>query len=123
MRTWQAIYEDLTRQRIVDRFTLRQLIKIFIEESDWIGTSEQLVQLKALQWEITGIRPGNCTGCNLDVLKNMTKWALKYEQENEIIIDNRGLVIDWGKHNGTNSNDSVRHTGKRKNKVYSTDNK
>jgi len=105
MRTWQAIYEDLTKNT-GQRFTLRQLIDIFKRESDWIGTSEQLVQLKALQWEITGIRPGNCTGCNLDVLINMARWVEKYEQEN-----------------GTNSNDSVRHTGKRKNKVYSTDNK
>jgi hypothetical protein len=105
MRTWQAIYEDLIKDT-GQRFTLRQLIDIFKRESDWIGTSEQLVQLKALQWEITGIRPGNCTGCNLDVLINMARWVEKYEQEN-----------------GTNSNDSVRHTGKRKNKVYSTDNK
>jgi hypothetical protein len=105
MRTWQAIYEDLIKDT-GQRFTLRQLIDIFKRESDWIGTSEQLVQLKALQWEITGIRPGNCTGCNLDVLINMARWVEKYEQEN-----------------GTNSDGGVRHKPKRKNKVYSTDNK
>lgn len=96
MRTFEQIYADI----IADtgkRFTIRQLLEIYERESDWVGTPEQLLQLREMSTEITGIRPGTCIGCNLEVLKNMARWTTNYELKH-----------------GTNSNGGVRHSRKSK---------
>ncbi len=96
MRTFEQIYSDIIADRGL-RFTLRQLLSIFENESDWVGAPEQLLQLREMSTEITGIRPGTCSGCNIEVLHNMNNWVKNYEAKN-----------------GTNSNGGVRHSRKSK---------
>jgi hypothetical protein len=83
MRTYKSIYDDLCADTGA-KYTLKELLRIFERESDWLGKTEQLIKLRELVIEITGIRPGTCHGCNLDVLQNMLRFLNKYESENPI---------------------------------------
>ncbi len=80
MRTFQEIYADL--EAVTEQHSLVQLIKIFENENSWIGSAFQLMKLKEIYTEITGIRPGSCSGCNIDMLINMIRWVNRYEKEN-----------------------------------------
>ena len=83
MITYKDIYADLCADT-GHKHTLKELLRIFERESDWLGKTEQLLKLRELVTEITGIRPGTCHGCNLDVLQNMLRFLNKYESENPI---------------------------------------
>ena len=83
MRTYKDIYADLCADT-GHKHNLKELLRIFERESDWLGKTEQLLKLRELVTEITGIRPGTCHGCNLDVLQNMLRFLNKYESENPI---------------------------------------
>jgi hypothetical protein len=83
MRTYKDIYADLCADT-GHRHTLKELLQIFESNSEWIGKTEQLLRLRELILEITGIRPGTCPGCNLETLKNMLRFLNKYESENPI---------------------------------------
>lgn len=78
--TYADIYAQM-QEDTGDRFTLLQLIEIFRNESDWVGTPFQLMKLKELITNITGIRPGNCSGCNINVLVDLNRWVMNYEKE------------------------------------------
>lgn len=78
--TYQQIYEKL-QEKTDARFTLLELLNIFKNEHDWVGVPEQLIKLKELIHNITGVRPGNCSGCNINVLTDMCRWLTRYEQE------------------------------------------
>ena len=82
MRTFEEIYILLTATNEGDKFSLRELLTIFENENSWIGSAYQMMKLKEYQQEITGIRPGNCSGCNIEVMVNMIRWVNRYEQEN-----------------------------------------
>ena len=109
MRTYKDIYNDLCADT-GHRYTLKELLRIFEKESDWLGKTEQLLKLRELITEITGIRPGTCHGCNLDMLLNMLRWLNMYENE-----QNQSKPITTNEQlNGTNSNGGVRHSRKSK---------
>jgi hypothetical protein len=78
MMTYQQIYESLFEDT-GDRFTLYKVMDVFKKESDWVGSPFQLMKIKELVADITGIRPGNCSGCNIDALKNFMYWIERYE--------------------------------------------
>lgn len=80
MRTYDQIYESL-KESTGERFTLLELINIFKNESSWVGSPIQLVKLKELITEITGARPGNCNGCNIESMKNMVRFVTNYEND------------------------------------------
>ena len=44
------------------------------------------MKIKEIMLEITGVRPGNCSGCNIDTLRNMAKWLTNYEAEQAKIV-------------------------------------
>ena len=73
MRTFEEIYYSMKRKG-ENRYSLLELIKIFDTEISWIGTAQQLLEIKSLSHEITGIRAGDCSACNLEAVKNMSKW-------------------------------------------------
>lgn len=83
MRNFDEIYFAIKRKG-ENRFSLLELIKIFDNEVSWVGTNQQLLEIKSLSHEVTGIRAGDCSACNLDAVKNMVKWVEKYELENPI---------------------------------------
>ena len=76
--TFEEIYNQL-KENTGDRFTMYELLQIFTNESDWVGTPYQMMKLGELQYNITGIRVGNCSGCKIDMLRNMSKWLKQYE--------------------------------------------
>jgi hypothetical protein len=57
------------------------LIKIFQNESDWVGQPQQLLEIKSLIHNITGIRPGGCSGCNINAISDMGRWLTNYEKQ------------------------------------------
>lgn len=83
MRTYEQIYNEAKSAGIVDEFNRYNQLKteyltkgldtnsINIELS-----STQIQLLVKLQFEITGIRPGGCSGCIQDVIKNMNRWLM-----------------------------------------------
>ena len=83
MRNFDEIYFAM-KKKGENRFSLLELVKIFDNETSWVGTSQQLLEIKSLIHEITGIRSGDCSACNLDAVKNMATWVKKYElKENQ----------------------------------------
>lgn len=80
MRTSAEIYAEL-KESTGKRFTLYELLLIFYNESDWVGETAQLIRLKEIVTEITGIRPGNCSGCNINVIRDMNRWVINYERQ------------------------------------------
>lgn len=88
MRNFDDIYIGM-KNKGENRFSLLELVKIFDKELSWVGTTQQLLEIKSLSHEVTGIKAGDCSACNLDSVKNMVKFAEKYELENpkqEIVI-------------------------------------
>ena len=78
--TYAEIYEKL-KEDTGDRFTLLKCLDIWKNEGDWCGSGIQQVKIKELMTAITGIRPGNCSGCFIDALNNMVRWVRNYEKE------------------------------------------
>jgi len=79
MREFKDIYRELTTKG-EDRFTLYELIKIFINESDWVGNQHQFLRILSISHEVTGIRLNpSCSACNLETLKNLANWITKNE--------------------------------------------
>jgi hypothetical protein len=79
MREFKDIYIELTTKG-EDRFTLYELIKIFINESDWVGNQHQFLRILSISHEVTGIRLNpSCSACNLETLKNLANWITKNE--------------------------------------------
>lgn len=83
MRNFDEIYLSM-KSKGENRFSLLELVKIFENEVSWIGTNQQLLEIKSLNLEVTGIRSGDCSACNLDAIKNILRWVIKYEFENPI---------------------------------------
>jgi len=80
MRAYEEIYNEMLQKG--ERFTIRELITIFENESSWVGTNYQLNQIKGYNLEITGVRTGDCQGCMLTAIKNVARWVNKYEKDN-----------------------------------------
>jgi hypothetical protein len=78
--TYDEIYEKLA-ESTGERFTLLECLKIWEKEGDWCGAGIQQMKIKELMTAITGIRPGNCSGCFIDALNNMVRWLNRYEKE------------------------------------------
>jgi len=78
MRTFEEIYFAM-KKKGENRYSLLELIKIFDNEVSWIGTAQQLLEIKSLSHEITGIRAGDCSACNLEAVKNISKWLAQNE--------------------------------------------
>jgi hypothetical protein len=83
MRTYAEIYADLMAKS--ETHSLRDLVKIFETENSWIGSPFQMMKLKEYYTEITGIRVGTCSGCAIDMMRNMIRWVNRYESENPIV--------------------------------------
>jgi hypothetical protein len=81
MKTFDEIYSEIIFKDDTIRYSLRELLHVFQTENSWIGQTSQLLQLKEFQHELTGIRPGGCSGCNIEVLMNMIRWVNKYESD------------------------------------------
>ena len=84
MRTFLEIYKDAEANGIVEVFdkvnTLKAQYLIMGWDTNSLNydfTQQQLLVLSSLQHEITGIRPGNCTGCIFDVIRRMNIWLIK----------------------------------------------
>ena len=74
----KEIYKQLNDKPQVYAYSLFQLLEIFENENSWIGHPLQMENLRQLSHEITGIRPGNCSGCNIEVLGNLIRWKNNY---------------------------------------------
>ena len=87
MRTYEEVYNDMNTLKNDNRFTIKQCINAYMGETNpldkgsWNGTTQQLLELRSLQEELTGIRPGSCSNCNIEVMRNMIRWLTKYESE------------------------------------------
>ena len=79
MRTYEDIFNELN-EPTDQRFTLYKVIDIFRKENDWVGSGFQFMKLAETVTEITGIRPGTCSGCKLNVLRDMARWVENYEK-------------------------------------------
>ncbi len=93
--SWEEIYELLKKDE-GERFTLYQLLQIFINESDWVGQPQQLLKLKEIQTNLTGIRPGNCSGCNIEVLRNLARWLNNYEKDHPQVEEVKKIDVGTG---------------------------
>jgi hypothetical protein len=83
MRTYEQIYNEAKSAGIVDElnryneFKQKYLSEGLNTNSINIELSTNQLQLLAkLQFEITGIRPGSCSGCVQDIVKNMNRWLM-----------------------------------------------
>jgi len=81
LKTFEQIYQEIIFKDEHTRYSLRELLNVFKNENSWIGQPNQLIKLKEIQHELTGIRPGGCSGCNIEVLMNMIRWVERYESE------------------------------------------
>jgi hypothetical protein len=84
MRTFLEIYSDAISSGIVEVFEKTNVLKAQYLIMGWDTnsinyefTQQQLLVLSSLQHEITGIRPGNCSGCIYDVIRRMNTWLMK----------------------------------------------
>jgi hypothetical protein len=84
MRTFLEIYNDAELNGIVEVFEKTNVLKAQYLIMGWDTnsinyefTQQQLLVLSSLQHEITGIRPGNCSGCIYDVIRRMNTWIMK----------------------------------------------
>lgn len=84
MRTYEQIYNEANASGIVAEFErYNTIIGDYLAQG--LNTNavnlelskEQVALLTKLQFEITGIRPGSCSGCVQDVIKNMNRWLMK----------------------------------------------
>ena len=61
-----------------NRFSLYELLNIFIEECSWVGTNQQFMELASIWHEISGTRVNTgCPACCLDTLKGLKNWYLR----------------------------------------------
>lgn len=88
MRTYEQIYNHAKQAGIIDVYdkanTLRAQYLITGGDMNSINyefSQQQLLVLSALQYEITGIRPGNCMGCIQDVVRRMNTWLISNKPE------------------------------------------
>jgi len=84
MRTFLEIYNDAVANGIVEVFEKTNALKAQYLIMGWDTnsinyefTQQQLLVLSSLQHEITGIRPGSCSGCVQDVIRRMNQWLMK----------------------------------------------
>jgi len=75
MRDYSEIYTQLNKHR--------KNIEVFHNERHWLGDNNDMSEIGSLVYEITGIRPGGCSGCAADTLKNARNWLLNYEKNNQ----------------------------------------
>jgi hypothetical protein len=80
MKTYEQIYVELQDKPNDSRFTLLECLNIFENEGSWVGSGFQMMKAMELVSEITGIRPGSCSGCRIDALQNMVRWKNNYEK-------------------------------------------
>ena len=81
MRTFKDILEQL-KNKGENRFSLYELLEIFINECSWVGTNQQFLELSSIWHEISGTRVNTgCAACCLDTLKGLKNW---YIRESEI---------------------------------------
>ena len=81
MRTFKDILQQL-KYKGENRFSLYELLEIFINEADWVGTGQQFLELASIWHEISGTRVNTgCPACCLDTLKSLKNW---YIRESEI---------------------------------------
>jgi hypothetical protein len=90
MRTFLEIYNDAVANGIVDVFDKANTLKAQYlimgwdtNSIDYDFTHQQILVLSSLQHEITGIRPGGCSGCIQDVIRRMNQWLIKNKPQNE----------------------------------------
>lgn len=90
MRTFAEIYEIALRAGIVAEY--KRYNNLMAEalntgkDTNAINYNfdeQQIKVLLSLQYEITGIRPGSCSGCIQDVLRNMNRWLQKNEPKQQ----------------------------------------
>ena len=84
MMTYEQIYNEANAAGIVAEFErYNTIIGEYLAQG--LNTNavnlelskDQVALLTKLQFEITGIRPGSCSGCVQDVIKNMNRWLMK----------------------------------------------
>jgi hypothetical protein len=97
MRTFEEIYLGM-QNKGENRFSLLELVKIFDNEVSWVGTGQQLLEIKSLNLEVTGIRSGECSACNLDALKNIARWVNQNEPNILKELENKKQVQQNFKH-------------------------
>lgn len=90
MRTFAEIYEIALKAGIVAEY--KRYNNLMAEalntgkDTNAINynfNEQQIKILLSLQYEITGIRPGSCSGCIQDVLRNMNRWLQKNEPKQQ----------------------------------------
>lgn len=90
MRTFAEIYEIAQKAGIVAEY--KRYNNLMAEalntgkDTNAINYNfddQQIKVLLSLQYEITGIRPGSCSGCIQDVLRNMNRWLQKNEPKQQ----------------------------------------
>lgn len=84
MRTFAEIYEIAEKSGIVAEYTrynnlMTEALNLGKDTNsiDYNFDEQQIKVLLSLQYEITGIRPGSCSGCIQDVIRNMNRWLQK----------------------------------------------
>lgn len=87
MRSFKEIYDEMCDHRGF-RYSIRELIHIFNnEQGNFPGEGQQVLFIKSYYHEITGIRAGECGGCNIATLKEVSRWIDMREKEWEITFE------------------------------------
>jgi hypothetical protein len=96
MRTYEQIYNQAKQDGIIDVYdkanTLRAQYLITGGDMNSINyefSQQQLLVLSALQYEITGIRPGSCMGCIQDVVRRMNTWLINNKPQAQVYDNKR----------------------------------
>lgn len=92
MRSYAEIYQSL-KDTTNGRFTTLEVLKIFKEEKgNWVGSPQQLMQITSISHELTGIRVGSCSGCQITAVNNLIKWLDNHEQTilNQLTLEKAG---------------------------------
>lgn len=80
MKTFKEIY-DIIISDTGEKYTIREVLRIFDSEGgNWVGSSNQLMTIGMLSYEITGIRIGECSGCKITAVRNLIRWLNTHEQ-------------------------------------------
>lgn len=90
MRTFAEIYEIAVKTGIVAEYKryndlMTEALNTGKDTNaiNYNFDEQQIKVLVSLQYEITGIRPGSCSGCIQDVLRNMNRWLQKNEPKKQ----------------------------------------
>ena len=85
MRTFAQIYQDILDKGIVSKFVTYHTLYIQALNNghstaglNWELTNDEIVFLKGISHEITGVRVGNCGSCIADMIRNMYRWSMDY---------------------------------------------